>query len=287
MEKILVTGGAGYLGSKLSIYLEGKGYDVEIYDKPRDISDKESLARALSDKDIVFHLAALANLSYVDSHPTETFITNIEGTENLCEICSKRKIFLNFISTCSIYGDCEKEAAREGSMISPKDAYACSKVAGEYIVLMWHFSQGLKFNILRIGTVYGRSMKKEMREDMAVQNFLTKAVFEQKIEVQGDGTQTRNFINLDDLISGFYQVLKNNVSGEVVNLCGKESIPIKSIAEFALSKGALSIDYRPERKNDVKKQNVSIEKAKSILRWEPKIDFHNGIVDFYRWLKTK
>ena len=88
----------------------------------------------------------------------------------------------------------------EDRMINPSDTYAMSKAAGEYLVKMWGLAEGLKYNILRFGTVYGQSLKKEMRGDMCIQKFIDAAVNHKPIIITGDGNQSRNFVHIDDLV---------------------------------------------------------------------------------------
>jgi len=280
---ILVTGGAGYVGSRLVKELE-KSHKVEVFDKPKDILDKDELEEAIKGKDIVYHLAALAELSYTDKHPEETYKVNIQGTENICEVCSKYGVILNFISTCCIYGEPLELPSREDSLINPTDTYAMSKAAGEYLVKMWGLSKGLKYNILRLGTVYGQSTDKEMRGDMCIQKFLEATIKGEPLNITGDGKQNRNFIHIDDLVRGLAAAI--NVVGETISLAGKEIITIEDIALFAIQLGKSNkVNYKPDRKDDFRNQNVYIGKAKRILGWQPEIRFADGIKKFYGWLK--
>lgn len=282
--KILVTGGDGYVGAKLIQGLKGKGHEVESFDLPKNILNLSELEAAIMDKDIVYHLAALAELSYTDAHPLETFDVNIIGTKNVAEICAQYNVLLNFVSTCCIYGDPLEYPSVEDRLINPTDTYAMSKASGEYIVKMWGLSRGLRFNILRFGTVYGPSLKKEMRGDMCIQKFLEAAVKKQPINVTGDGEQARNFIHLFDLVRGLVAVTERSVVGETINLAGEEKTTINMIANFALAHGATESKYVFKRKDDFIDQEVSLEKARKILDWQPEISFSEGIKDFYKWL---
>ena len=114
--KILITGGLGYIGSKLALALEQKGYEVESFDLPKDIRNAEELKKAIKGKDAVYHLAALAELSYTDAHPQETYEVNIVGTNNVAKICAENNVLLNFISTCCIYGDPLEVPSKEDRM---------------------------------------------------------------------------------------------------------------------------------------------------------------------------
>ena len=285
MKNILVIGGNGYIGSKLVLALEEEGHKVESFDLPKNILNESELKSAIYKKDIVFHLAALAVLNYTDKNPQETFEVNIVGVNNVARICAEEDAVLNFVSTSCIYGDPLEIPSLEGRLINPTDTYAASKAAGEYLIKMWGMAKGLRFAILRFGTVYGPSTNKNMRGDMACQVFMEAAVKKQPIEITGDGEQSRNFVHLDDLVRALVLLVEKDITGEIINLTGNESISINDIADYALEFGATGKTYVAERKDDFHDQDVSIAKAKELLGWEPRISFKDGITSFYNWIK--
>lgn len=282
---ILITGGSGYIGSKLAIALKEAGNTVENFDRPQDILNEEQLEHALDGKDAVYHLAALAEINYTDRHPQETFNANIVGTNNIAKICARRGITLNFASTCCIYGDPLEVPSMEDRLINPTDAYAMSKAAAEYLIKMWGLTSGLKFNILRFGTVYGPGTNKEQRGDMCIQKFLQAAIEGKSIVITGDGKQERNFIHIDDLVRGLVLVVDKGVIGQTINLAGKEKISIKAIADYAQDFGASERIYIKPRKDDFMRQDVSLAKAYELLGWSPEITFEEGITSTLKWLQ--
>ena len=279
--KVLITGGNGYVGSKLVLALKEKGYEVEIFDKPKDILDTGQLRKAINRNDMVYHLAALAVLKYTDAHPQETFEVNIVGTNNIAQICAEKGVLLNFISTCCIYGNPLEYPSIEDKLINPSDTYAMSKAAGEYVVKMWGLAKGLRYNIIRFGTVYGESLKREMRSDMCIQKFLDAVVEKKPISITGDGNQNRNFIYIDDLIRGLVLITEKGIVGETINLAGNERITINDIAKYAQEFGAGEITYTSPRKDDFYNQDVCLKKAKKLLNWQPEIKFKDGIKKMY------
>ena len=285
MKNILVIGGNGYIGSKLVLALEKEGHKVESFDLPKNILNESELKSAIYKKDIVFHLAALAVLEYTDKNPQETFEVNIVGANNVARICAEEGAILNFVSTSCIYGNPLETPSLEDRLINPTDTYAASKAAGEYVVKMWGMAKQLKYNILRFGTVYGPSINKDMRGDMACQIFMEAAVRKQPIKITGNGQQSRNFVHLDDLVRAMVLLVDRNIEGETINLTGNESISINDIADYALEFGATGKSYVNERKDDFRNQDVSIEKAKELLGWEPEVKFSDGIKSFCRWVK--
>lgn len=282
--KILITGGDGYVGAKLIQGLKAKGHEVESFDLPKNILNIKELTEAIKDKDIVYHLAALAELSYTDAHPEETFEVNIIGTKNVADVCAQYGVLLNFVSTCCIYGDPLEYPSVEDRLINPTDTYAMSKASGEYLVKMWGLSKHLKYNILRFGTVYGQSTKKEMRGDMCIQKFLEAAKENKPITITGDGKQARNFIHINDLVRGLVLVTERSIEKQTINFAGEEKISINMIADYAIRFGAAEKKYVDKRKDDFYDQDVSLGKAYKLLGWIPEIRFEDGIKDFYKWL---
>jgi len=282
--KILITGGEGYIGSKLTLALEKKGHEVETYDLPRNILNEKEIEKAIEGKDMVYHLAALAELVYTDGHPQETYEVNIVGANNVARICAEKRVLLQFVSTCCIYGNPLEYPSREDRLINPLDTYAMSKASGEYLIKMWGLAKGLKYNILRFGTVYGQSLDKDMRGDMCVQIFIDAAIRGKNMNITGDGTQSRNFVHIDDLVRALVLIVDKKIVGETINLAGSEKISINDIAWIAQKFGAGKVKYIPPRKDDFTDQQVSLKKAKELLNWEPEIKFEEGMRMFYKWL---
>lgn len=284
---ILITGGAGYIGSKLVIALKESGHQVEIFDRPKDIRNIKELEEAIEGKDVVYHLAALAELTYTDAHPEETFDVNIIGTNNVAKVCADKKVLLQLVSTCCIYGDPMEYPCTEKTQINPTDTYAMSKASGEYLVKMWGLSRGLKYNILRFGTVYGPSIDKKMRSDMCIQKFVEAAVNKEDITITGTGKQARNFIHIDDLVKGIVALNESNITGEIFNFAGNERISVMDIAEMAVELGVERMIFIDDRKDDFFDQDISLEKSEMLLGWKPEIAFKKGFNDFYLWLKEQ
>lgn len=282
--KIGITGGNGYIGSKLKLALEKNGHEVESFDLPKNILNADELRSFIKGKDKVFHLAALAELIYTDAHPQETFEVNIIGTNNVARICAEENVLLNFTSTCCIYGDPIETPSTERGQINPTDTYAMSKASGEYLVKMWGLAKGLKYNIMRFGTVYGPSLKKEMRNDMCIQKFLNSAIKHEKLTIDGSGTQKRNFVYIDDLVRGLVLLAESEVVKEIINFAGDEKISVSDIAFYAIDFGADGIEHAEKRKDDFSYQDISNKKAYNLLGWTPEISFEEGMKEFYYWL---
>ncbi len=290
MKRILITGGNGYLGSKLALALKEKGHEVEIFDAPKDIRNKAEIEEAVKGKDIVYHLAAVANLSWTDAHPEETFDINANGTKNVADACAANKAVLNFTSTCCIYGEPFEIPSTEDGLINPTDCYAASKAAGEWIVKAWNFSKGLTYNILRLGTVYGPGIGNQFRTDTAIPIFLLKAIKGEKLPILGTGKEIRNYIYIDDLIEALVMIAESQIENETINIAGTEQISVFDIARVALKLTELPenhIEFHQVRKNNFKYQFVSIKKVEKLLGWHPKTRFEQGMAELCEWIKIQ
>ncbi len=289
--RVLIIGAKGYVGSKLARSMVQQGYQVTLYDLPEnDILNVHSLDNFVKGHDTVYHLAALAEIKYTDDHPEETYDVNLTGLRNVIASCIKHDVLLNFISTCCIYGNPLELPSREDSNINPSDTYAMSKAAGEYVVKMFALASKLRFNILRLGTVYGHSTEPDLRQDMCTQIFLSKAMKGQPLPINGSGRQVRNYIHIDDLVGGLIAVTEKQVEGETINLAGSEQISVLEIAEeclFLSGQPSNNIEYWPERKDDFAYQLVSIEKAFKLLDWKPTKIFKLALKEHYDWLKER
>ncbi len=291
MAKILITGSDGYIGSKLNLALKEKGYIVEEFDLPMDICNYEEVDAAVRDKNIVYHLAALAVLKYTDENPEETFKVNVIGTENICRACAKYNVLLNFISTCCVYGEPLETPSREDGLVNPVDNYAASKLAGEYLIKGWQMSKGLRYNILRIGTTYGPSLKPEMRSDMCIPSFIYGAIRKEKLLIFGDGFQQRQYIYIDDLIKAMIAVADKGIENHILNICGEERVTVRELANMVLNIAGLPfkdyVKFVGNRKMDFVKQDISIAKAKKLLGWRPEVKFAEGLKKYYDYIYNR
>lgn len=292
--KVLVTGGAGFIGSCLAEKLLENDYDVICYDLKSskhgesvigDITDSKKVFKVVGGCDYVFHLAAVANLDFARVHPNIAIKTNIQGTYTVAKCCSQLKVPLSFASTACVYGNTPNHPSREESICVPTDIYGSTKLVGENILKGFHKNDGLNCNILRFGTTYGP----DMREALAVHMFISQALNGQLLTVHGSGLQTRCFIYVDDLIDGIVQVLERGISGETLNLATDEEVSVLQMADMILEmtgrpKG--NIKFVEDRPGQIMKEQLCIRKAVELLNWTPKIGFNEGVRRTVKWLKT-
>jgi UDP-glucose 4-epimerase len=274
--KVLLTGGSGFIGRRIRQSLEGIGYEVLSYDLPDyDIRDEEQFRLVLNNYDMVIHCAAMADITKCIVLLDDTFDVNVRATYHIAKQCMLQDKPLVFISTCCVYGNSFDDVEMEG-FTAPHAAepYACSKVAGEALI---HGMPNLRYVILRIGTVYGVGMREALFTFIALNNIRNG----QTVYIDGDGSQTRQLVYIDDLIDGITKAVVNldDVVGETFNLCGIEytsAVDTVDVAEKIVGKPAIRVN-REQRYGQTFHENISIDCAGKLLGWEPKTTFYEGM----------
>lgn len=284
--KILVTGGSGFIGKRLMEKLTDLGHEVENFDfiNGQDIRDYEHVERAVKGKDMVFHLAAVADLNWAREHPIETMDINVTGTTQMAVACARHNVFLNYASTCCVYGNQETHPSNEKSQPNPTEIYACSKLAGEYVILGYHRLYNLKHNILRFATIYGPGM----REALATYIFLKQAIKGEPFTIHGDGTQTRTLTYVDDLIDSCVAVVNKGIENEIINLTTEEEVSVLDIINLSkeLTNNTKSeIVFIEQRPGQILKEVIDASKAKKLMDWQAKHSFKEGMKKTYYWMK--
>ena len=302
--KIIVTGGAGFLGSHVCDKLIEMGNQVVCIDNL--ITGSEENIKHLQDNpnfefinhdvvnglpqnltaDQIYHLASPASpnknnpKSYI-SFPFETMQVNTVGTWNLCEAAVSMKAKLLFASTSEIYGDPLEHPQKEEyngnvSTTGPRSVYDESKRFGETIVSSFTRSKGLDARIIRIFNTYGPRMD----DDGRVVIELVKAALENRpFPVFGDGKQTRSFCYISDMVEGIILAMDKGESESIINLGNPNEFTILELAEKIkeLTKSSSTIEYNDFPEDDPKKRCPDITKAKLELGWEPKINIDQGL----------
>lgn len=326
MKNILVTGGAGFIGSHLTEKLLKLGNKVTIIDNfndyynPQikrknikeienmmrdnctdssmlrliegDIRDIDLLSNVFSEKiDCVVHLAAMAGVRYSIEQPRLYYDINITGTLNLLEKCRENGI-KNFVfaSSSSVYGNNKKVPFSEEDFVdNPISPYAATKKSGELMCHTYHYLFDINLACLRFFTVYGP----RQRPDLAIHKF-TKLITENKaIPFYGDGTNERDYTYIDDIVQGIIASIdfidSDKKIFEVFNLGGDKTISLMEMVttiENALGKKAL-INKMPMQSGDVDRTNADLTKSRKVLGYEPQTKFGEGIREFISWYKER
>lgn len=310
-KRILLTGGAGFIGSTLAERLIGNN-EILIYDNFSrdslkykklktgdlkiicdDVLNFDSLRKACEDfkPEIVIHLAAIAGIDTVIIDPVKTLDVNINGTLNLLralkKYSGKLERFLDF-STSEVLGayaykSNEKSQTNFAPVGEGRWTYSISKVTGEHLVHSFYKQHGYPCVTIRPFNIYGPGQVGEG----AIQIFIKNVVKGKNIEIHGEGDQIRSWCYIDDMVDGIDLCLTNKKAvGEVINIGNpKGTITISSLAEkiVLLCKSKSKIVYIPKNYVDVELRIPSIEKAKDLLGFNPKVDLNEGIIRTYKW----
>lgn len=296
--KIAVTGGSGFVGSHVVDKLKGAAIsDVKVIDiknphrndvefAKADITKFEEVKKALADVDIVYHLAGAADVNDVFKDPLWATRLNVDGTANILEAARQLNIQrILFASTVWIYSGSPGTMANEESQFYNSGAghiYNTTKIAGEMMIHDYNKLYGLPFTILRYGIPYGP----RARPTAVIPIFVRKALNNESLTLQGDGSQFRFFMYVEDLAEGNVAALKRIAKNQVYNLDGQKPVTIRQVAETIRNVlGNVNITYTTARPGDYQGKYVSIDKARRELDWEPRTPFEVGLSKYIEWHK--
>lgn len=313
---ILVTGGAGFIGSHFLELLLKNGHECicidnfdDYYDytlKIRnldhcneykdlfyfirgDIRDEETYKklRELPKPDIVFHFAARAGVRGSINDPTLYYDVNIMGTLQLLEYCRMMNInrFV-FASSSSIYGNNKKVPFTEQDMVdNPISPYAATKKACELLIHTYTVLYGIAGMCLRLFTVYGP----RQRPEMAIHNFVRKISKEEPVFLFGDGSSERDYTYISDIVNTIYTAMYRTVGYQVINIGGGRTTSLNAliaIIEKEVGKKA-KIEYLSDQPGDVRKTYADISLATMRLHYTPKVGIEEGIAKFVEWYNAR
>jgi UDP-glucuronate 4-epimerase len=315
MSTILVTGGAGFIGSHLCDRLLSDGIKVicldnfdTFYDPKIKIKNAEAIAKKFPDLfelgtgdirnpeqvkgvlqknkvDFVVHLAARAGVRPSIADPLLYQDVNIRGTTVLLEACKEHEI-KNFIfaSSSSVYGENQRVPFTEKDLdIQPISPYGATKRAGELLCYSYHHLYGMNVACLRIFTAYGP----RQRPEMAIHKFARSIDQGEKVPMYGDGSSQRDYTYIDDLIAGILGVIRHHKGFEIYNLGESQTTSLKKLIQLieeALGKKA-NIETMEFQPGDVSVTYADITKAKRMLKYRPKVKIKEGIHRFVEWYK--
>lgn len=313
MSKIVITGGAGFIGSHLADFLSKKDYEIVIVDnldpyysvelKKRnidlvlknknacfikgDICDLDFLKTVIDkDTEFVFHEAAQPGVRISVENPFRSNNVNVIGTLNVLKQSMEKNVtrVIN-ASSSSVYGKIEYLPFDEKHPTQPISPYAVSKLAAEHYCRVFYEIYGLPTVSLRYFTVYGP----RMRPDLAITIFTRKMLSNEPITIFGDGTQTRDFTFIDDVVNANEKLLKTNrADGKILNIGNGKRITINEMAD-RLKKSIESsseIKYTDIQKGDAKHTLANIDLAKMLLKYNPETDFSDGLLKYITWFKN-
>lgn len=300
MSKVLVTGGAGFIGSNLVDALIKQGEEVIIIDNlstgkkenvnPKaqfveaDITNLEQIKAYFEDVDYVFHLAALPRVQLSIEKPIETHKANIDGTLNVLLAARDAKVKrLIYSASSSAYGDTDKLPAKEDQLPKPISPYGLHKYVGEHYARLFSLLYGLETVSLRYFNVYGPKMAFEGAYVTVIAVFLKQKREGKKLTIWGDGTQTRDFTYIDDVVRANILAAKSDKvgKGEVINIGAGDNHSVNEVAEKI---GGETVNEPP--RIEPHDTLADISKAKELLGWQPEVNFDEGVRRTIKWFES-
>jgi UDP-glucose 4-epimerase len=313
-SRILVTGGAGFIGSHIVEYLLRQGFEVVVLDNfssgrleniadalnnknchliEGDIRDLAVVKRAMSGVDAVFHEAALISIPHSIENPILTSEVNIIGTLNLLKTAADSgvKRFV-FASSAAVYGEALTAEKVESAETSPSSPYGVSKLACEKYLKVFFETNGLETISLRYFNVYGSRQNSDVSSQYGgvIPIFLNRLLNNLSPVIYGDGEQTRDFVFVQDVVQANMCALNsNNAKGDVFNVGSGTRTSINQVAnllKLVLNKPDIPNIHEEPRVGDVKHCYANISKAASMLNWTPKCSFEEGISALTGWYSS-
>jgi UDP-glucose 4-epimerase len=303
--KILVTGGAGFIGSHIVEHFQGKA-DVRVLDNLRSgylknlegldhefiegsITDRAAVRAALGGVDYVFHMAAMISVPESMQKPVECVEINTTGTLIVLEEAAKAGVKkLCFSSSAANYGDNPTVPKLETMLPEPKSPYAITKLDGEYYCDMFSREGKIKTGVMRYFNVFGPRQDPGSAYAAAVPIFIDKAVKNETITIFGDGEQTRDFIYVKDIVAANVFLAMNDTPPGFFNVAYGGRLTINDLAKkiIELTGSSSKIDYAPERAGDVKHSMASVDKIKA-AGFEPASSFDEGLEATIKFFRSK
>lgn len=314
--EILITGGCGFVGGHLAESFVSDGHDVTVLDNldgfysrdikrhnvsvarataaesdgsytliEGDIRDRATVDSAVADTDIVFHQAAKAGVRRSVEEPQAVNAVNVTGTLNCLQAAQAADVDRFVLaSSSSVYGKPQYLPYDEGHPTLPVSPYGASKVAAEQYTRVFNEVHNLSTVILRYFTVYGP----RMRPNMAISNFVSRCVNDEPPVVYGDGSQTRDFTYVDDVVSANRTLLTSEAAdGEVLNIGSNDNISIHKLASLVRDHLApdLALEFAERYDADAEHTHADVQKAREHLGYEPTTNIRGGIEKFIDWYR--
>jgi dTDP-glucose 4,6-dehydratase len=308
--KCIVTGGAGFIGSHLCERLLKDGHDVICIDNLGS-GTIDNISHLMPNKrfkfikhnvidplqliegkiDFIFHLASRASPKDYQEYPVETALANSAGTDMMAKLALAKNAKILFTSTSEAYGEPKEHPQKESywGNVNPVGVRSCydeSKRFGEALLMAYHREYKLDIKIVRIFNTYGPRMR--LDDGRVIPNFITQALKDEPITIYGDGSQTRSFCYVGDMVDGLVKMMMSKEMGPK-NLGNPKEFTMLETANviIKLTKSKSKFEYLPLPEDDPTKRQPDISKARLFLDWEPKVEFEDGLKKTVEWFKAK
>ena len=299
-KKVLVTGGAGFLGSWLCDTLVASGADVVCLDdlstgRAENVRGLQAAGKVITgqvesvevpgDFDYLFHFASRASPEEYQTRPIETLLANSMGTLKMLKMATKQNSVLVYASSSEFYCDCKVFPTPENYFgnVSPTGVRSCydeGKRFGEALCMAYFRQKETRVRLARIFNTYGRRIRADGNYGRALPRFLYQALLNKSITIYGDGKQTRSFSYVTDTIRGILMLASSDFDGEVFNIGNPEDITILELAKKIIHKTASKslIKFMPPALDDPRRRCPDISKAMRLLGYKPKVKLDAGLI---------
>jgi len=294
--KVLITGGAGFIGSHLAKYLKREGYNVTVFDSfERSMEDANSLLEGIAvekldlrknlrnlvkhaRESVIVHAAAYTSAEESIGRPLEYLENNVASTVNLLKATSKIAEKIIYLSSAAVYGNPKRLPIDEAHELNPINPYGASKLSAEYWIKAYGNLHGIDYTILRLFNVYGKGQRGEYAG--VISKFIERARRREPLIIYGDGFQTRDFIYIEDVVKAVKLAVEaRNLEEKIYNIGSGKPTTINQLAEIVME--ALDAHekpiHMPERSGDIRHSQADISKAMKHLGYKPEIDLTEGI----------
>jgi len=297
-RRALVTGASGFIGGHVARGLQAAGFTVRALVRTPDVpegmetavgsmEDPASLERAMSGVDQVFHFAAYSDVSGSIRDPQRAFLSGEAGTFHLLEACRKADVSrFVYCSTARVYGDPDKVPIVETDALRPKEPYGVTKLAGELWVNSYHATYGMPISIIRPFSVYGPGrLPKPGTLSGAIPLFVTRALRGEPLRIVGDGSQTKDFTYVSDVVDGVLTVAGSpDAVGRTFNMGAGRGVSIRDLADrvLELTGSASTVEYLPPSQETVSNYS-DCSLAREVLGWQPRVGIDEGLRNYIAW----
>jgi len=314
-KRVLVTGGAGFIGSNLADELIRRGYKVTILDNlstglkeninkkakfiKGDVKNPNGLKKVFRDKiNVIFHIAGCASTIKSFDNPAKDLMTNVLGTVNIINAAVKYRVpRLLYASSMTSYGVPEKLPVKETQGTRPIAYYGITKYAGERYIMATGLRTDMPVKIettaFRMFNVYGRRQSLTNPYQGVVSIFIGNVLRGEQVTIFGDGEQSRDYVHIKDVANAWIGAIDNKKAfGEVFNLGSGMRISVNALVDtilksFGKNRKEYKIIYKEARPGDQRHMQADIGKAKKFLNWKPGISFDDGMADTIEWAKEE
>ena len=309
MPRSVITGGAGFLGSHLAERLLAEGHDVIVLDNllTGDVSNVEPLFKDKAFSfvkydvtnyihvegkvDFIFHFASPASPKDYLDYPIQTLKVGSLGTHKALGLAKAKNAVFLLASTSEVYGDPQVHPQKESywgnvNPVGPRGVYDEAKRFAEAMTMAYHRYHGVDTKIVRIFNTYGPRMR--LNDGRALPTFMTQALLGREITIFGDGSQTRSFTFVSDLVDGIYRLARSQET-EPTNIGNPREMSIREFAQKVreLTGSKSKVVERPLPVDDPKQRRPDITRARTILGWEPKVGLEEGLLKTVEYFKKK